>query len=230
MTYRLGVAEPIAALNRVRLIECGEPLVNLGLVIPDFKVLRTSAIPWARAGVVERLAAARRAIAPYDIGLREAWRSLERQKFIYDHYFNSLSPQISFATRRRLANRFFAPYDQKAPPGHSTGAAIDVWLLDERGEPIPLDGPGRRFKSAPTFSAKLPAAIREKRLVLHDAMTSAGFTNCRDEWWHYSFGDAGWAVRCASPECIYGSLQPPLEEYEEKDRAFFEEFLKDPPF
>src|SRR5688500_15344367 len=118
MTYRLGVAEPIAALNRVRLIECGEPLVSIALALHDLKVLRASAITEARAGVVERRSAARRYIAPYDIGLREAWRSLERQKFIYDHYFNSLNQQLSFATRRRLANRFFAPYDQKAPPGH----------------------------------------------------------------------------------------------------------------
>ncbi|MDQ2986684.1 MAG: hypothetical protein M3R13_08165 [Armatimonadota bacterium] len=230
MTYRLGVAEPIAALNRVHLIECGEPLVDLQLELPDLKVLRPSAIPWARAGVADRLSAARKAIAPYDIGLREAWRSLDRQKFIYDHYFNSLNQQFSFATRRRLANRFFAPYDQKAPPGHSTGAAIDVWLLDENGEPISLDGPGRRFKSAPTFSAKLPASISEKRLILHDAMVSVGFTNCRDEWWHFSYGDAGWAVRCASPVCIYGSIHPAAEEYEEKDRTFFEEFLRNPPF
>ncbi|MEO7454374.1 MAG: M15 family metallopeptidase [Fimbriimonadales bacterium] len=229
-SYRLAPAEPIAALNRVKLIECGEPLVDLRLHLPGFKVTRESAVPWAREGVADRLKIARRGLAPYDIGLREAWRSLKRQQFIYDRYFAGLDPLRSLAIRRRLANRFFAPYDQKAPPGHSTGAAIDLWLLDEQGEPIDLSGPGERFKSAPTFSAKLPERVREMRLLLHDALLDAGFTNCRDEWWHYSYGDAGWAVRAGEKTCIYGSAEPPKNEYEERDRAFFEAFVKDPPF
>lgn len=229
-TYRLAPAEPIAALNRVRLVECGEPLVDLRRHLPGLRILRESAVPWAREGVADRLALVRKHLAPYDIGLREAWRSPERQRFLYDYYFKSLDPSKAYATRRRLANRFFAPYDQKAPPGHSTGAAVDVWLLDEHGESIPLDGQGKRFRSAPTFSPRLPQGVRELRLLLHDAMFDAGFTNCRDEWWHYSFGDAGWAVRAGQPQCIYGTLYPHADEFEPKDRTFVEEFLKNPPF
>jgi D-alanyl-D-alanine dipeptidase len=226
--YRNAPAEPIVALNRVRLVECGEPLVDLrefGLI-----VMRDTAVPWAREGVADRLQVARRLLAPFDVGLREAWRSLERQRFLYDYYFATLDPSQSYSTRRRLANRFFAPYDQKAPPGHSTGAAVDVWLLDERREPIELNGPGQRFRSAPTFSARLPKLVREMRLLLHDAMADAGFTNCRDEWWHYSFGDAGWAVRAGESTCVYGAIRPHVDEYMAKDRAFIEAFLSDPPF
>ena len=211
-------------------MECGEPLVDLRQHLLGLRVLRGTAVSWAREGVADRLRGVRELLAPYDIGLREAWRSLERQKFLYDYYFGSLDPGASYATRRRLANRFFAPYDQKAPPGHSTGAAVDVWLLDENGEPIPLDGPGRRFRSAPTFSTRLPQSIREKRLLLHDAMQEVGFTNCRDEWWHYSFGDAGWAVRAGQSECIYGTVYPHADEYVPSDREFIEAFLKEPPF
>jgi D-alanyl-D-alanine dipeptidase len=200
-------------------------LANFGV-----KVLRTFAVPWARVAVADKLAHARRLLAPYDVGLREAWRSPERQKFLYDYYFATLDPEKSVASRRRLANRFFAPYDQKAPPGHSTGGAVDVWLLDHHGEPIGLDGPGRRFKSAPTFSRLLSPEIRAYRLLLHDAMAEAGFTNCRDEWWHYSFGDAGWAVRAGASECIYGAKYPDKQEYVARDEAFFAEFLANPPF
>lgn len=42
---------------------------------------------------------------------------------------------------------------------------------------------------------------------MFDAMTDAGFSNCRDEWWHYSYGDAGWAVRLEKPACFYGLVQ-----------------------
>jgi D-alanyl-D-alanine dipeptidase len=229
-SYRLAPAEPIAALNRVKLVECGEPLVDLREHLPGFKVLRESAVPWARLGIADRLREARKLLHPYDIGLREAWRSVERQRFIYDRYFAGLDQAKGLATRRRLANRFFAPYDQKAPPGHSTGAAVDLWLLDRDGESLDLNGPGERFRSAPTFSPHLPKMVREMRLLLYDALIEAGFTNCRDEWWHYSYGDAGWAVRAGESTCIYGSAEPPLEEYVERDRAFIETFLQDPPF
>ena len=50
------------------------------------------------------------------------------------------------------------------------------------------------------------------------AMLGVGFSNCRDEWWHYSYGDAGWAVRTGSSTCPYGLAQLPHELYEELER------------
>jgi D-alanyl-D-alanine dipeptidase len=54
-------------------------------------------------------------------------------------------------------------------------------------------------------------------------MLGVGFSNCRDEWWHYSYGDAGWAVRLGYSECIYGlaRLEPRL--YEDLERLHAEE-------
>ncbi|MBA3726595.1 MAG: D-alanyl-D-alanine carboxypeptidase family protein [Armatimonadetes bacterium] len=233
MAYTHGAPEPISALNRVRLIESGEPLVDLRVEMKDLPILRETAVPWVRKSVAHMLSNARLVLRDYDIGLREAWRSVERQRFIYDRYFNRLReehPEWTYATLRRMTNRFFAPYDQKAPPGHSTGGAIDVWLVDSSGQPVDLSGKGERFRAAPTFSALIPNETRKLRMLLHDAMTAAGFTNCRDEWWHYSYGDAGWAVRAHGRMCIYGATEPPLDEYVSQDRQFVEAFLADPPF
>lgn len=218
--------EPIAALNRIKLRESGEPLVDISSLLP---ILREHAVPFARRGVAERLEIALRNLpSGLGLGLREAWRSIERQKFVFDGYFEKLRelhPALPYSTLRRLTMRFYAPCDQKAPPGHSTGGAIDVWLLDASGEPIDLHGQGDRFASAPTFKPGLPKYIAEGRAILFSAMTSAGFTNCRDEWWHYSYGDAAWAVRVGSSECFYGYA--PLEEkhYRTKDEAYFAEIL-----
>lgn len=218
--------EPIAALNRVRLRENGEPLVEIA---NDLKVLREFAVPFVREGVAKRLNDAAKNLPPkYRIGLREGWRSIERQKFVYDRYFEKLkreNPNASYATLRRMTNRFYAPYDQKAPPGHSTGGAVDVWLLDENGEPIDLHGQGDRFANAPTFRAGLPKEIVEGRRMLFDAMIAAGFTNCRDEWWHYSYGDAAWAVRLNKTECPYGFAPLPENLYRDKDEAFIADVI-----
>lgn len=232
--YTHGVAEPIAALNRVRLAECGEALVDLRLTLPEMRVLRDNSVPFVRESVSQMLVNAMRLLpSGYTIGVREAWRSPERQKLLYDAYQNKLraeNPQWSLATLRRMTNRFFAPYDQKAPPGHATGGAVDVWLLRSNGETIDLHGKAERFRSAPTYSRNVDKEVQKLRLILHDAMASAGFTNCRDEWWHYSYGDAGWAVRAGRSTCIYGLVRPPEEAYRQADEKFREEFLKNPPF
>lgn len=49
--------------------------------------------------------------------------------------------------------------------------------------------------------------------MLHDAMVTVGFSNCRDEWWHYSYGDAGWAVRVGEAQCFYGKVDLDFDLY-----------------
>jgi D-alanyl-D-alanine dipeptidase len=49
--------------------------------------------------------------------------------------------------------------------------------------------------------------------MLHDSMIEVGFSNCRDEWWHYSYGDAGWAVRVGERRCFYGKVDLDPEQY-----------------
>jgi D-alanyl-D-alanine dipeptidase len=218
--------EPVSALNRIRLIECGEPLVPIAGLLP---LLRQHSVPYARESVVRMLAdAIDRLPAGYGLGLREAWRSIERQKFVYDRYFEKLReehPDWPLSALRRAANRFYAPYDQAAPPGHSTGGAIDVWLTDANGGAIDLHGPGDRFANAPTFAPGLPEETRRGRSILFSAMTDAGFTNCLDEWWHYSYGDAAWAVRTGRAECQYGFAPLPPELYAAQDDAYIADVL-----
>jgi len=234
LAYSQGVAEPIAALNKIRLVECGEPLVDLRKELPRLQILRATAIPFVRVSVAHMLANAKRLLpGGMRLGVREAWRSPERQKFLYDHYLESLKrehPAWPHPTLRRMTNRFFAPYDEKAPPGHSTGGAVDVWLLDKHGDALELHGKVERFRGAPTRSSLVSPEVQQLRLVLHDAMVTAGFTNCRDEWWHFSYGDAGWAVRAGRPACVYGLVRPDEKVYVDKDRDFIRVFLAEQPF
>jgi len=85
---------------------------------------------------------------------------------------------------------------------------------------------GERFASAPTFAPHLPKETLELRYVLYRALIRQGFTNCRDEWWHYSYGDAAWAVRLGRKTCFYGAISPPRSVYAKKDERFFREFLE----
>lgn len=158
--------------------------------------------------------------AGYTLGLIEGWRPIERQQRIYDHFWKQAAeayPDRPHASLRRTVCRWIAPTDQKAPPGHCTGAAVDVWLIGPDGEPVDVSAPYERFEAAPTYSYGLTDEAQANRTLLVEGMLGVGFSNCRDEWWHYSFGDAGWAVRMGMEECPYGlaTLDPNLYEEEE---------------
>ncbi len=136
------------------------------------------------------------------------------QREHYERYFNQLReqhPEWSYATLRRMTNRFFAPVDQKAPPGHCTGGAVDVQLLLPNGKPADVTSPFTGWQAAPTWIEGLTPEAHRNRMILVEAMLGAGFSNCRDEFWHYSYGDAAWAVRAGAPYCIYGLIDLPPE-------------------
>ena len=203
-----GRPEPIRALNKILERENGEPLVDLREYSPSVRLYRPQVIPYVRLTVARMCEqAAQRLPTGITLGLVEGWRPIERQQRIYDFMWRSAQeafPHRETASLRRTVCRWVAPTDQKAPPGHCTGAAVDVWLLDADGEPLDVTSPFDRFHAAPTYSYGLSDVAQANRNLLIDAMLGAGFSNCRDEWWHYSYGDAGWAVRLGFSECPYG--------------------------
>jgi D-alanyl-D-alanine dipeptidase len=81
--------------------------------------------------------------------------------------------------------------------------------MDAQGEMIDVYSPYDRYSAAPTYAYGLTKEAEANRMVLVEAMLGAGFSNCRDEWWHYSYGDAGWAVRAGETSCIYGLAELP---------------------
>ncbi|MFI5385681.1 MAG: M15 family metallopeptidase [Fimbriimonadales bacterium] len=225
-----GRPEPIAALNRIEERENGDPLVDVREYAPELKFVRPQVIPYVRKRVAEMCSEAARNLPPgYFLSLVEGWRPLERQQRIYDFMWESAQeafPHRDHKALRRTVCRWVAPTDQKAPPGHCTGAAVDVWLVDENGETIDVTSPLDRFRSAPTYSLGLSEIALANRKILVETMLGAGFSNCRDEWWHYSFGDAGWAVRVGEPACVYGLAHLPRELYADLERLH-EEGMKE---
>jgi zinc D-Ala-D-Ala dipeptidase len=209
----------ISRLCRVPTIECGEPLVDLRAACPDLEI---KACPsYARESVARMLLQAQR-LLPSDRRLRvsTALRTLEQQSNGYWNHYRALEekhPEWPRSILRREANKFWHPPDTAAVPGHCTGGAVDVTLLDAAGEPLDMTSTTREGAGTyATFSRFLTADARANRAVLWDAMTAAGFSNCYDEWWHWSYGDAGWASRLDHPHAIYGhALDIPEEAFQQ---------------
>ena len=100
-----------------------------------------------------------------------------------------------------------APPDDISPPPHTTGGALDVGMRGPGRRGAGLCVAGEAGTTAPTYYRKLSETARSNRLLLIEAMEAAGLTNYVGEWWHWSYGDQGWALRVGSPVAYYGAVE-----------------------
>ena len=119
-------------------------------------------------------------------------------------------PEWSDSHLKRVVNRYVAPIHGRVPPPHSTGAALDVMLADSDGNELDHSTPFELLdpQGYATDAMGLTASASEHRRRLVDALTQGGLTNYPSEWWHWSFGDQGWAYRTGAPFAVYGLVEP----------------------
>lgn len=215
-----SLAEPITDLRRVPIHECGEPLVDYialcpRLVVdsPRFKYRRETL---ARQRVAEALCEAEaRLPRGYRLGVIEGWRAPHIQRRMYLGIwlrFKERHPEWSDTKLRRVVNRYTAPPDApKVPPPHSTGGAVDVVLLREDLTPCDHTSPYDRFdpKGFAMEAPGLSNEAKETRDILRHVFEGTVLTNYPSEYWHWSFGDQGWAYRGGHAAAHYGLVMPP---------------------
>ena len=103
--------------------------------------------------------------------------------------------------------------DPASPPLHSTGGAVDLTLVDAAGQeadmgcPIDEVGPRAYPDHFVQASAARLQACHERRRLLNEVMSAAGFSRHPNEWWHFSLGDQLWAWQRGMPAAIYGRME-----------------------
>jgi D-alanyl-D-alanine dipeptidase len=208
--------EPVRAINRVPIRDNGEPLVEATSAIPG--VLRMERPVYGRKSIIEMLGKAQSLLPEgYHLKLRVIYRTMEFQQTSYWELYDRLvdqHPDWPASQLRREINKYLAPPDAKHPPGHTTGAAVDLTIVGPDGEDldmvstlVPQDD---MWKVFPTYSKLITPQAAGNRQMLCDVMLAAGFSNFPGEWWHFSYGDSAWAVRTAAPYAIYGAAEHDL--------------------
>jgi D-alanyl-D-alanine dipeptidase len=217
--------ETVDELKSVPIEDNGEPLVDFAKAGLHFAtrhpVFPFPRVPLLRQGVVERLLeAVKRVPAGWTLVIVEGFRALEVQRMQYEanhRRFAAAFPDMPEAALQALLEDFSAPPDVDAvPPPHSTGGAMDVHLLDETGAMVDLVSPFTLDETmdAAAWDAAVSETARRNRTILKDALESAGITNYPGEFWHWSYGDQGWAHRGGHPCALYGRLNYTIAELE----------------
>ena len=205
--------------QQVPILECGEALVaipsELSCVSPH--PYEKLGAPYGdrspfylRQGVVDRLLIAQQTLEKnhpnWQIQIFDAYRPVSVQQFMVDYTFlevaqsQNLTPEdLTDQQRQDILQQVYQFWaipnlDPAMPPPHSTGAAIDVTLVDEMGAAIDMGSPIDELseRSFPNHFTE-GSTFYQHRQILNEVMAIAGFKRHWNEWWHFSYGDQIWA-------------------------------------
>ncbi|MEB3190857.1 MAG: M15 family metallopeptidase [Snowella sp.] len=211
--------------SKIPIQDCGEPLVpialeNICLEDPAPYVFLGADYqgksPYClRTGVLTALAQAQDNLSQCQPGWKikvfDAYRPIAVQQFMVDYTFGQILArdkltleQLSEAQRQQILEEVYQiwaipSHDPATPPPHSTGAALDITLINELGQAVAMGGEIDELspRSQPNFyqqATDQEAQIYHyHRCLLNDLMESVGFLRHPGEWWHFSLGDQLWA-------------------------------------
>ncbi|MBJ7449842.1 MAG: D-alanyl-D-alanine carboxypeptidase family protein, partial [Parachlamydiales bacterium] len=130
-----------------------------------------------------------------DILVFEGMRDLGTQKMLFEKKLDEillLNPDLSFEMAEEETAKWISPVKNNTPV-HSTGAAVDIRLWDNKNSCFLNLGPFGVIwgdsQLASTFSENITDSQKNNRLYCLIAAEKAGLTNYVYEWWHFSFGD-----------------------------------------
>jgi zinc D-Ala-D-Ala dipeptidase len=226
--------------QQVPIQECGEALV----AIPLERFAVVSPHPYAelgapygsfspyflRQGVLAQLLQAQahlqRQNPGWQLQIFDAYRPIPVQQFMVDYTFGQLAQaegldpaRVSDEVLKRLQSKVIefwaAPsHNPQMPPPHSTGAAVDLTLVNAQGEAVDMGSAideisPRSYPDHFATHTDAPAQrYHQHRSLLHNAMSAAGFRQHPNEWWHFSLGDQLWAWQVGNGTIAkYGNAQ-----------------------
>lgn len=209
--------EPIEELVKIAIEDNGEPLVDIFHVCPDLRWMHKSP-RWefprtglARLTVANMLKHAQQLLPPgLHLHIVGAFRPFAVQQLMYQTARAELAkkhPEWDEDLLTEYINVFSAPPIWDTPPPHTTGGAVDLGIMDEHGERLDMISPFEMgWDSAPTHVEGLTAEARRNRDLLIAVLTESGLTNFPGEFWHWSYGEPGWALRGGHHVALYGAV------------------------
>lgn len=209
--------EPLDKLIPIPTRDNGEPLVDVFAVCPELRWLHESPrFDFPRYGLgrltlANQLAHAQSLLPDgFYLLIIGVFRPFATQKQMYDivkEETRKKNPHWSEEFLTNYINVFSAAPIRDTPPPHTTGGAVDLGIVDEAGERLDFVSPFEMgWESAPMKKAGLSLEARRNRLLLSEVLLASGLTNFPGEWWHWSYGEPGWALRGGHPFALYGAV------------------------
>lgn len=209
----------------IPIVENHDPLIDIKdsdelFIGPSPEIPNNTDYTKMRHEVYQRLLAAQQLLPTHlRFCLYEGYRSLSLQKKLFDERYSQLQQLHSHWSQEQLFNetiKLISPvvnFDGSAnSPPHTTGAAIDVYLVDKEGQPVDMGIHPKDWMSdtdvelSPTHTPRVSHEAAQYRRIMSHALLLAGFVNYPTEYWHWSYGDRYWAFISGKPQACYGCV------------------------
>ena len=217
-------AEDQDELDAVQIKDNGEPLVDFLelcdsdrlILAPKHPVFEFPRVHLLRESVAEMICQAAHAL-PKNLRLQivEGYRPIAVQRAMYAH---ALETGAQTMARRERANaRARSRALQRAARCSHAAAAFDggapsIWKSSTKMGHDWISPRPSTFSIArkpPSRLRGISESARRNRELLRSVLEPTGLTNYADEWWHWSYGDNGWALRVGAPGAIYDKIELP---------------------
>ncbi|MHA7056290.1 alanine racemase [Aquimarina sp. M1] len=144
--------------------------------------------------------------------IRSVWRSFEHQQKLWVQkasFMKKKHPKKTTEEINELVSRFIAPKKQST---HSTGGAVDALIYDLRkkcvldfgtNDGLKIDLNEKCYPKHPGISEE----ARKNRKLLMKLFENEDFVCDHKEYWHFDYGNIGWAVEKNKKYAHYGIIE-----------------------
>ncbi len=133
-------------------------------------------------------------------------RPIEVQKRLFEEIFQYFQKSFPKKTQEYLyeeVTQFVSDPSKNISP-HTTGGAVDVFLLNHDGTQVDMWCPVNHiWEEANLTTEKISKKQRQNRNILINTFLKHWFSSLASEWWHFSYGDPYWAKFYGKSEALY---------------------------
>ena len=208
--------------------DSNEPMVNLvhQTVVaygPSPEIPNNTDYTYLRQTVYEKLKKAEHRLPKgLHFCLYEGYRSIALQKMLFDKRSEKVKKNhpdwpssALFAETTKLVSPVINEDGSDNIPPHSTGGALDVYLINDQGEPVDMGIHPKDWMQdeggvlSQTASNQISINAQKNRQIMSEALALEGFINYPTEYWHWSYGDRYWAYMTQHKHTLYGQYDRP---------------------
>jgi len=118
-------------------------------------------------------------------------------------------PSKSIDEINEIVSYYIAPEKKST---HSTGGAVDALIYDRKSDQILNFGTNKGHKielskKCYPYHPEINQHAKENRKLLIDLFENEEFVCDMKEYWHFDYGNIGWAIEKNETHAIYGILE-----------------------
>jgi len=144
--------------------------------------------------------------------IRSVWRSFDHQKLLWDEcvaLHKRKHPDMGIDEIHETVSYFIAPEKEST---HTTGGAVDALIYDLKADRVMDFGTNDGLKidlnkKCYPHHPEISDEAKKNRALLIGLFEAEDFVVDLKEYWHFDFGNAGWALEKGKEFAFYGILE-----------------------